>query len=385
MEKIRTTVSVAAVILIACCLRAPFTGTGSIVGMIQEELSLSSGSAGLLTSIPLLTFGLLSACMGLIGRKYGAGRVMVTGAGLMIAGILIRSFLGTAGLFAGTVILGGGIVIGNVLVPAVVKDFFPERSGEMTGIYTTVMSVMSGIAGGVSVPLAECAGWRTALAVWAAPAVLAMMSWIPCRRMRLCEGARSSTFSAVLRSPVAWAAGVYMGLQSLIFYSFVAWFATILQSRGYSLDAAGLYNSLYLFTGLLGSFAAPVIAERCANKVRFGGFLGILYGTGMLFLIFGTGAAGVWMVILFCGFCQGACFSYSMLMFVFHTESASAASLMSGFGQSVGYLIACVGPVLFGAVYDAAGRWEPAMWIMLAVCGVLAVLGAYIGQEKYVG
>ena len=58
---------------------------------------------------------------------------------------------------------------------------------------------------------------------------------------------------------------------------------------------------------------------------------------------------------------------------------------MSGFGQSVGYLIACVGPVLFGAVYDAAGRWEPAMWIMLAVCGVLTVLGAYIGQEKYVG
>lgn len=415
VTKKRMVILTIAILLYACCLRAPFTGTGSILIMIQKDLGLSGGGAGMLTSIPLFTFGLLSIAAGLVSRRWGAGKTMIFGTVLISLGILARTFLGVSGIFFGTIVLGAGITIGNVLVPAIVKGYYPNHTSAMTSCYTTMMSVASGISGGISVPVALRYGWKAALGFWVVLSVLTMLFWIPDRRLRLQDHSEtdmsvftvkgstctenplsqrtdsgmpvqrehSSELQRIVHSRLAWMVGIYMGLQSLVFYSFVSWFATILQSRGLSVSASGTCNSLYLFIGLVGSFAAPLLAELHRSKVWLGIFLGTLYAAGILIMILIPGTAGIWCTILICGFCQGACFSYSMLMFVFHTRSAAASSLMSGFGQTVGYLIAGTGPALTGWIFDVLGNWNPVLWFLFGICLVLIVLGSRIGRENY--
>lgn len=386
---------ISAIILYACCLRAPFTGTGSILTMIRTDLQLSGSSAGMLTSIPLFTFALLSIASGYLAQKLGAGNAMIIGAALISLGIFARAFSGSSGLFLGTVILGAGITIGNVLLPAIVKACFPEHTSAMTSCYTTIMSVASGISGGISVPLALRFGWSFALGIWLILSLLTLLLWLPCRHIRLQEeyppgdipqsNSAPPDIKTVTCSPTAWAVGIYMGLQSLVFYSFVSWFATILQSRGFSAAASGNFNSLYLFVGLAGSFAAPFLADLRKDKSWLGLLLGTLYAAGILILILVPGSAGVWGTIIVSGFCQGACFSYSMLMFVFHTRTAAVSSILSAFGQSVGYLIASAGPALTGKLFDLSGNWDLILWILFGVSIALLFLGRYIGKEKEIG
>ena len=215
-----------AIVLIACNLRAAITGVGSLVGMIQRDLSLSSTVSGLITTIPLLAFAAVSPLASGLAQKRGLGKTLFAGFVVLAAGILVRSYLGTAGLFLGTVLVGGGIAIGNVLIPALIKGRFPQRVGSLTSLYTTAMAVFSGVAAGVSVPLANQVGWRNTLAIWVVLAVLALIVWFPQRGVVLEHKAQQGQHKPLLKSGTAWWVSVYMGVQSLLFYSFVAWLPT---------------------------------------------------------------------------------------------------------------------------------------------------------------
>ena len=153
-------------IVTAFCLRAPFTCVGPLADVIQTDLGVSSGTMGSVTTIPLLMFAAFSVVMGDLGRRYRAGYVMVLGLSMVLVGVICRSLLGTYGLFLGTAVMGIGITAGNVLIPAFIKAHFPERIGRLTGIYTAMMSLMSAVAGAVSVPLGDALGWQGSLMVW---------------------------------------------------------------------------------------------------------------------------------------------------------------------------------------------------------------------------
>ena len=371
------------VILIAACLRSPLTGVGSIIQMIRTDLDLSSSAAGMITTIPLLAFGLLSLQAGLAARKVGTGRVMTAGLLMVIAGILLRSSLETTGLFAGTIIIGIGIAIGNVLLPVVIKANFPTQIGFMTAVYATVQATTSGISGGISAPIASRFGWQIALGIWVLIAGLALVFWLPFRKAHWETAHREGGFQRVIRRRISWALGIYFGLQSMIFYCFVAWFATILQSRGTSLETSAFYNSCFLFMGLAGTFTAPFLSELRSNRSWLGITLGVTYTVGLLFMIFGTGTASIWLVILLCGYCQGAAFSFGVGLFIYHSEDAAEASLVSGFAQSVGYLIAATGPAVSGRLFDLTGSWSPALWLCTGVTFILIFLGFYVGKPRH--
>ena len=142
----------------AFCLRAPFTCVGPLADVIQSDLGVSSGAMGTITTIPLLMFAAFSVVMGDLGRRHPAGHVMVLGIAMVLSGVLCRSLLGTYGLFLGTAVVGIGITAGNVLIPAFIKAHYPERIGRLTGIYTAMMSLMSAVAGAVSVPIGDAVG-----------------------------------------------------------------------------------------------------------------------------------------------------------------------------------------------------------------------------------
>ena len=382
----KKTFLVAAIILASFCLRSPITGVGPLTPMISGELGLSGAAAGLLTTIPLLAFALVSLFTGTLNRRLGAGRTMLSFLIVLGLGILCRSLLGTAGLFLGTVVIGLGIGALNVMLPAVIKSEFPERVGPMTSIYTTVMSAFASLSGAVSVPIALSFGWRAALAVWILAVIAALPVWLPSLKLRLSGSeARTEEKRAPITScAMTWHITLFMGLQSLLFYCFVAWYATILQSKGHSESAAGYYSSLMMLCGLPGSFLMPIIAAKTKRQSLWGAILGLLYALGPAASVFADTTPGLVVSMICAGFASGACIAFAMTLFGLHTRDARDAAALSGLAQGVGYLLSAVGPICTGWLYDLSGGWTLPLSILTGVGVLVAVFGWLSGRNRII-
>lgn len=390
MNRKKQYILIVAILWISCCLRAPITGVGPMIGVIRADLGLGNSAAGMLTTIPLLAFALVSLFVGELSSRFQAGYVMLLGLVATGIGILCRSYMGMGGLFAGTIVIGIGIAVGNVLIPAFVKACFPEKTGIMTGVYTSLMAIFSGIAGAISVPLYYVWGWKNALAVWIFLLVAAIFLWLPNRsctlERRSAEPAvRGSRLFILARDSMTWWVSAYMGVQSLIFYCFVAWFAVIVQSKGFDAQTAGYFNSVYMLTGIPGSLILPVIFDRWKNRSSLAVVMGVLYMGGIVTLILARSTLTLASALVCCGFCAGATLSFAMLLFVMHTSSAADASALSGLAQSIGYIMAAAGPVCMGRLYDAAGSWTLPLATLLLMAAILTVAGFLAGKERIIG
>ena len=171
---------VSGIVLLAANLRPALTSVAPLIGQIRTNTGISNGVAGLLTTLPLLAFGVLSPTVPWLARRFGMERLLLASLLVLALGILLRS-AGVAALFLGTAVLGAAITVGNVLLPGLVKRKFPERAGLMTSVYSTAMGISAALAAGASVPVARLTGmgWRGALALWALPAFLAAVAWLP--------------------------------------------------------------------------------------------------------------------------------------------------------------------------------------------------------------
>ena len=256
------TLLIIAIIFVAFNLRSPITGVGSLVSIIKVQLNLSGSAAGIITTIPLVAFAVVSPFVSKLSQKYGSGHLMFYALIFMAAGIVIRSFAGTSGLFIGTAVIGTGIAVGNVMIPSIIKSEFPLKIGMITGIFTTSMSIFAGISSGISVPLSKDAGlgWKNALAVWLILVIVTMLIWIFQWNLQLKgknEFANDSSEKNVYKSSIAWYVALYMGIQSLLYYCFVAWLPTILQAKGINVETAGYYASVYQIIAIPASFVVP--------------------------------------------------------------------------------------------------------------------------------
>ena len=169
------------VVLVAINLRPAVAGVGPVLPELRAGLPLSGAGAAVLTTLPVLCFGLLATVTPRLARRFGIEPVLVGVMAALAAGALVRVLDGPALLFAGTVVVGGSIAIGNVLLPPLIKRDFPDRSGLMMGVYTMAVSGSAAAAAGLTVPLGDAMGlgWRGALAVWTVPAVVAAVAWLP--------------------------------------------------------------------------------------------------------------------------------------------------------------------------------------------------------------
>lgn len=382
------------IILIAACLRGPITGVGPLVPTLQELLGLSGSAAGMLTTLPMLTFAAVSFATPLISKKIGIGRLMFISIIVLFAGLLIRSFLGTVGMFAGTVVLAAGIGTNNVLLPVVVKSRFPEHIGTITSIYTTLMAAFASLSSGTSVPLTNAfnsllgntTGWRLALLVWIVLVVFAFIFWLPNVSHSFDDsdknGAASGRRRSVACSSISWYITLFMGFQSMCFYFTVAWFATILQSYGYSPVTSGLFNMIMMLTGLPGSFIMPIIASRTKHQSFWGTLIGALYALGMVSLMFAWNPAGLVITIITNGFGSGAAIAFCMVLFALHTKDARDASSLSSMAQGVGYIFAAVTPFLMGSIHDITGGWTVPLIVMTAIGVLTVIFGGLSGLNR---
>jgi len=377
------------IVLLAANLRPAFTALSPLIGEIRADTGISNGVAGLLTALPLLVFGLLSPIAPRLAGRFGMESVLLASMLVLAAGILLRSAGTVAALFLGTVILGAAIAVGNVLLPSLVKREFPERAGLMTSTYSTALAVSAAIAAGASFPIADQVGvgWQVSLALWALPAFVAVLAWLP--QIRGGRGANdyaraSHGVGDLWRSALAWQVTLFMGLQSLGYYVTLTWLPEILQEEaGMDASRAGWMLALAQAVGIASMFLAPVLAGRRPSQQGVVVAAVTLAGSGALGLLVAAGTVtALWVVLL--GLGQGACFSLALTFFALRAPDSEHAATLSGMAQSVGYLLAAVGPFLFGVLRDATHAWSVPLALLFAVAVCLLITGLGAARDAHV-
>ncbi|GAB4107636.1 CynX/NimT family MFS transporter [Echinicola sediminis] len=354
--------------------------------MIREDLGLSNAWAGFLTTLPLLTFATFSLLASKIGSSMGNVRAILLGLAIIGIGVFARVQGGAFLLYMGTAITGVGIVICNVLLIPLIKIKLPQKIGIMTSVYTTGMSLFAAVGSGVSVPLAVDAGmgWRGALLIWLALIMVAMLVWIPQIKRNKVSGAEEGMKGGknVWKSKLAWQVSIFMGIQSLLFFTLIAWLPDLLISKGFTAGRAGLILSLMQIIGLIGSFAAPLIAVKYDTQVRTSVGIGLAYLLGFSTLFFDHELV-IYAGMVVVGICLGASISLLYTLIGLRAEGATIARL-SGMAQSAGYYLAALGPLAGGILFDFFQDWN-ILVIMLMSCSLVFIyLGTKAGQNTKV-
>ncbi|MFC9237036.1 CynX/NimT family MFS transporter [Streptomyces decoyicus] len=361
------------VVLLALNLRPALVAVSPLVGTIRDDSGMSAAATSLLTALPLLCFGLLAPIAPRLGRRFGMERSLLGTMALICGGTALRLLDSVVALFAGTVVIGAGIAVANVLLPGLIKRDFPARAGLMTGLYSMSLFGGAALAAGVTVPFQQAVGlnWRATLACWGALAVLALVCWLPQLRThsRVPAGAARAAAHPVRglwRDPLAWQVTGYMGLQSLSYYAAAAWLPTMLTDAGTSAGDAGWMLSFSSLLGITGSFLAPVLVGRRLRAGVLATVGALLCAAGLAGVLLAPAAgAYLWMVLL--GLGQGAAISLALLFIVQRAPDARHAAQLSSMAQCFGYVLAATGPAVLGAVHDLSGSWTVPLAVLLAL------------------
>lgn len=376
------------IILIAINLRPALASIGPLIEDIRATTGLSNTLLGLLTTLPLIAFGVVSSFTPLFTKHFGIGGTLWGAMIVLTAGIAIRYLPWVSALYLGTLLVGIAIALGNVLLPSLTKRNFNENSGFMTSLYSSFMALGAATAAGVSVPLAHDLdlGWRGALVIWGIPSLIALFVWMPqVGRLTKSGGRRSfrESLNKMGKSRLAWNVALFMGLQSMVFYIILAWLPVILQSRGYDATFAGWMLSLSQATGIIGSLCIPFLAGKQKNQ-RVIVFVLVLLEAISLFgiLIPELGPIVLWVSLL--GFVLGGTFGLALLFLVLRSQDTEGATELSGMAQSVGYIVAAIGPMLFGVIFDFTGNWDYALMSLFAVAALKLYMGLGAGKAEKV-
>ncbi len=378
-------------IFVSVNLRAPITAVGPLITSMKAELPFSNGVFGLLTTIPLIMFAVLSPFVRRISDRLGAGRALLYAVAAVLAGVALRSYGGNVGLFAGTLLLGAGIAIGNVLVPGIIKARFPERIGLATGAFTISMTSFAAVSAAVSYPLStlQGVGWRNALAVWLGLAAVGILVWLPQRRLVIAgrgpEAAKTEeTEKSVWRTGLAWWLTVLMGAQSFLFYFFTSWLPSIALYKGFAPEQAGYLAFAFQLTTIPAAFIIPAVATRLKDQRGLICVVSALYILSLGGLVFAKSAALLTVCVMLYGFSTGSCFNLCMLFISLRAKNAERATSLSGMVQSLGYAFGALGPFLGGWLFDWTGSWNAAFACVGVLIAVIFVSGRRAGGNQYI-
>ncbi len=382
--------------LVAANLRPALASVGPVLTDLRTDLGLSGTAAAVLTAVPVICLGAVAATAPGLARRWGMEPIVAAVLGVLVAALLLRVADGVVVLFAGTIVASGAIAVANVLLPAVIKRDFPTGSGAMMGVYTMALSGSAAVAAASTVPIGDALGhgWRGALGAWAVPAAVALVAWLPFARAHTpppADGAPDTKPDtrpgdeprSLLRDKLAWNVTLFFGLQALSFYAVLAWLPSIYRDHGYSPAAAGLLLSVSAIMQVPITLVLPGIAGRSTDQRLLTTVATVLTSAGLAgILLAPTAAPYLWMIVLGTG--QGATFALGLTMFVLRARSTAATARLSAMAQTFGYLVAAGGPLLVGAVHDAAGSWTPALVLLLVLIAPQLVTGVIAGRARYV-
>ncbi|WP_443078204.1 CynX/NimT family MFS transporter [Streptomyces sp. SP17KL33] len=411
-----TRLVIVGIVLTALNLRPAITSLGALLEEVRIGLGMSGSVAGLLTSVPPLCFALFGVMAPRLARRFGPSAVVCAGMVAIAGGLLIRPYAGgTAGFVAASALALMGIAVSNVLMPVIVKRWFPDRVGSMTGLYSMALALGTSCAAAVTVPMTEALGgsWRTGLTVWALLAAAAVVPWLPLLRdrdARLDENPRGGSRSVrgaggapgsprgsggasgsrreaapvlrITRSRTAWALAVFFGLQATAAYITMGWMAQIFRDAGVPAGTAGLLLALTMVMGVPLAFVIPRLATRLPHQGPIVVVLGVcgLLGYGGLHL---APAEGAWAWALLIGI-SNCSFPLALTMVGMRARTGAGVVQLSAFAQSTGYLISIPGPLLVGVLYQHSGGWGLPLALMAALMLPQIAAGVLAGRDRLV-
>lgn len=378
----------AGMLLAALMLRAPITGVPPVLLAIAESLSLNATAAGFVSTLPLLCFGVFAFVTPVLSAKVGVEPTLWIAIVLLVIGIGVRLIVDVAPFFLGTLLLGLGIAIGNVIVPALARTWFAARLAFVMGLYSVTLQT-SGALGplATSIGVATGAGWPTALGFWLIPGLLALGVWtIVSLRIRretqgqLHRGAQPTGLLQVASMPRTWIITFVMGVQSMLFYTLLTWLPTQFRGIGATDAQAGIMLSVFTLLGFPGSFMARhlTVHRRAPRNLII---MFAVYLVGLVLLWVGTPAAVLTGAVIV-GLCQGLCLAMA-LTFIAHQRDSADVPATSAIAQGVGYLIAATGPVLLGYLYSRTGSLQLGEGILILLAVLLAAGAVYVARTVH--
>jgi CP family cyanate transporter-like MFS transporter len=381
--------------LVALNLRPALSSLGPILPEVIRDTGITAVGASILTTAPVLCLGLFGFMAPRIAGRLGTERAILAFLVVLAAGTALRGTLSFPGLLAGSIVAGAAIGIIGVLLPGLVKRDFPDKASLMTGVYTMALCAGAAFAAGSAVPLQQAMGgsWPAALAVWAIPALVAAVVWLPTAPpRRLAGSAGTGAASAVSRvvkvtglwrDPLAWQVTLYMGLQSAVAYMVFGWIAPMLRDRGLDPVMAGLVVSCSILVQVPAALVSPLLATRRPSQSVAAVLLMVSTLAGLLGL-FHASLDSVWIWAVLLGIGQGGNFAVALTIIVLRSRDAHVAAHLSGMAQSVGYTLAAMGPLGVGVLHEWAGGWQAVSTLFICVCCVAAVFGIAAGRDRHV-
>jgi CP family cyanate transporter-like MFS transporter len=374
------------ILLVALNLRAAITSLGALLPEVSAGLNLSPTVAGLITTLPTLSFAFFGAFTPKLTRRFSSSQILAGAMVMLVVGQAARVFTSSAVVFLATSALAmAGIAVANVLLPALVREHFPQKAGLLTGVYTMTMIVGTTAASAASVPVANAFGsWRAGLGVWAVVALVAALPWLTQRQRASAKPAADATDRPrikVGRTRLGWAMAVYFGAQSLSGYATMGWLAQMFRDASFTPANAGLLLAGVTAFGVPIALLMPTIATKRPNLKP----LVLILSGGMILSYLGimlaphTGAV-LWVALLAVG--QGA-FPLALAMIGMRARTADGIVALSAFAQSTGYLIAALGPLVVGILHEVTGGWHLPLGFLILAALVQAGAGLAVARPRY--
>ena len=390
-----------AILALAINLRAAVTGLSPLLPRVASAIDLSGTEVGLLGALPPFCFAVSALTGPVLLRRTAAEHLVLIALALTAFGQLLRPWAGAPGPFLALSVLALlGMGLGNVVLPVLVKSWFPERIGRVTAVYVTAVTLGTALPPLFAVPLADAfgwaggsatTGWQWALASWGLFAALVVLPWLgPVARPRATPESvprvRPASPAPPLRpihhSRTAWGVLLVFGGTSLNSYSLFAWLPVRLVDAGLGEAMAGAAVAVFAGVGVPASLVVPLVAARMRHQFPLVAGFGMCFAAGLagLLLLPGHGTL-LWAFVTGVG---GSGFPLSLTLVGLRTRDPSMAGRLSGFAQGFGYLGAGIGPVAVGGLYEATGEWT-APFVLLGLTLPLLVLGGWLaGRDRTV-
>lgn len=380
--------ALAGILLVALSLRNAVDAISPIIALIGRDIPLDTLLLGVIGAAPPITFAATGLATPAISRRLGLEGALLLAAALMAVGQVVRAIAPDSVLLVvGTVITLVGAAIGNVLLPPVVKRYFPDRMTQVTTAYAVLISLSTALPALTVVPIASAAGWRVAIGCWFLIALAAGVPWIvqTLARRRIAGSSIDPDGAALepepklerslVRSPLAWAIMTTFCISSFNVYAFFAWLPKLLvETGGVTSGAAGALLALYAIMGFPASLVVPYLAGRMRNVAPLLYLSVVLIAAGDGGLAFAPAAAPIlWIVLAGLG---PLLFPLSLVMINARTRTHAGSVALSSFVQGIGYIIAAVSPLAFGFLHQATGSWIPSLLFLVLV--TLAAIPAAI-------
>lgn len=356
-----------ALMLAAANLRGGLVVVGPLVMEIRAALDISASAFSLLTTLPLLCFGAMSICVPWLTRRWAPQWLSIVGLMVISLGVGLRLVDNYTLVILGTLLLGSAIAVLNVLIPGLVKAFFPHRVGLMTGLYSVTLSAGAGLGVYLAIPLLEqFDNWRVPVAMWAVFPLVCVLFWLPMIRVKGVGRPANPIRVSLWRDKLAWSITFYMGLQSFYFYSMATWLPKILLESGLDAHEAGTATALINLVSIPFNLLVPIFAAKMANQRL------LVLGT---FVVSFAGIAGIWwqpttaplLWASLIGVGCGSALSLALSFFVLRASNTAQATALSAMAQSIGYLLAAFGPFSLGLMRDINGNWQWALLLLLVL------------------